>query len=175
VAFYAATLAVSLELAPERVDMIRTAGVLHDVGKIGITDGILLKPGRLTEEEFDEMRRHSELGRDIIAGAGMTEIADWVLHLHERYDGAGYPQGVSGQDIPLESRILAAADALEAMTYPRVYRPALTMEEALAELEQGAGSQFDPLVALRLVDLVRSGELVVGNSAIDPVEATAAG
>jgi diguanylate cyclase (GGDEF)-like protein len=175
VAFYAATLAVSLELAPERVDMIRTAGVLHDVGKIGITDGILLKPGRLTAEEFDEMRRHSELGRDIIAGAGMTEIADWVLHLHERYDGAGYPHGVSGEHIPLESRILAAADALEAMTYPRVYRPALTMEEALAELEQGAGTQFDPRVAMRLVDLVRSGELVVGNSAIDPVEATAAG
>ncbi|HEY1597699.1 MAG TPA: diguanylate cyclase [Thermoleophilaceae bacterium] len=175
VAFYAATLAMSLELPAERVDMIRTAGVLHDVGKIGITDGILLKPGRLTEDEFAEMRRHSELGRDIIAGAGMTEIAEWVLHLHERYDGGGYPHGVAGRDIPLESRILAAADALEAMTYPRVYRPALTMHEALAELEQAAGTQFDARVALRLVELVRSGELVVGNSAIDPVEATAAG
>jgi diguanylate cyclase (GGDEF)-like protein len=175
VAFYAATLAVSLGLAPERVDMIRTAGVLHDVGKIGIKDGILLKPGALNEEEFDEMRRHSELGRDIIAGAGMTEIADWVLHLHERYDGAGYPGGVASEEIPLESRILAAADALEAMTYPRVYRPALTMHDALSELEGGAGTQFDPLVAMRLVELVRSGELVVGNSAIDPVEATATG
>jgi len=91
VAFYAATLAVSLGLPPERVEMIRTAGVLHDVGKIGITDGILLKPGGLTDEEFEEMRRHSELGRDIIAGSGMIEIADWVLHLHERYDGDGWP------------------------------------------------------------------------------------
>jgi diguanylate cyclase (GGDEF)-like protein len=177
VAFYAATLAMSLGLAPERVDMIRTAGVLHDVGKIGITDGILLKPGPLNEEEFDDMRRHSELGRDIIAGAGMTEIANWVLHLHERYDGDGYPNGVAGEQIPVESRILAAADALEAMTYPRVYRPALTMNDALAELESGAGTQFDPRVASKLVELVRSGELVVGNGALDPVGigATAAG
>jgi HD-GYP domain-containing protein (c-di-GMP phosphodiesterase class II) len=146
--------------------------VLHDVGKIGITDSILLKPGPLTPEEFDEMRRHSELGRDIIAGAGMVEIADWVLHLHERYDGSGYPNGVAGENIPLESRILAAADALEAMTYPRVYRPALTVKDALAELERSAHTQFDPAVATMLIELVRSGQLVVGNSGIDPVEAT---
>jgi len=171
VGFYAATLAVSLGLPSQRVEMIRTAGVLHDVGKIGITDGILLKPGPLTDAEFEEMRRHSELGRDIIAGAGMTEIADWVLHLHERWDGGGYPGGVSRETIPLESRILAAADALEAMTYPRVYRPALTMADALAELEGGAGGQFDPEVALRLVELVRTGELIVGNAALDPVRA----
>jgi len=173
VAFYAATLAISLGLEGERVDMIRTAGVLHDVGKIGITDGILLKPGKLTEEEFAVMRRHSELGRDIIAGAGMREIADWVCHLHERYDGRGYPHGLAGELIPLESRILAAADALEAMTYPRVYRPALPLREALGELELGAGSQFDPAVADRLVQLVRSGELQLGNSGLDLIEAAA--
>lgn len=162
VGFYAATLAMSLGLEPERVDMIRTAGVLHDVGKIGITDRILLKPGRLTEAEFEEMRRHSELGRDIIAGAGMSEIADWVCHLHERYDGGGYPAGIEGEQIPFESRILAAADALEAMTYPRVYRPALTLADALAQLETGAGSQFDPMIAAKLIELVESGELQVG-------------
>jgi HD-GYP domain-containing protein (c-di-GMP phosphodiesterase class II) len=173
VAFYAATLAVSLGLPPERVDMIRTAGVLHDVGKIGITDGILLKPAALTAAEAEDMRRHSELGRDIIAGAGMTEIADWVLHLHERWDGGGYPLAVAGEEIPLESRILAAADALEAMTYPRVYRPALTMADALAELEGAAGTQFDPVVATELVRLVGSGELVVGNSGLDAVGAQA--
>jgi diguanylate cyclase (GGDEF)-like protein len=173
VAFYAATLAISLGLEGERVDMIRTAGVLHDVGKIGITDGILLKPGKLTDEEFAVMRRHSELGRDIIAGAGMREIADWVCHLHERYDGRGYPHGLAGEQIPLESRILAAADALEAMTYPRVYRPALPLLEALSELEFGAGSQFDPAVADRLVQLVRSGELQLGNSGLDLIEAAA--
>ena len=117
------------------------------------------------------MKRHSELGRDIIAGAGMTEIADWVCHLHERFDGGGYPSGVAGEDIPLESRILSAADALEAMTYARVYRPALRLDEALAELETAAGSQFDPLVAARLVDLVRSGELLVGDLQLEVQEA----
>jgi len=171
VAFYAATLALSLGLDPERVEAIRTAGVLHDVGKIGIPDSILLKAGRLDEDEFAEMRRHSELGRDIIAGAGMTEIADWVCHLHERFDGRGYPFGIAGEDIPLESRILAAADALEAMTYARVYRPALMLEDALAELEGAAGSQFDPLVAASLVELVRSGELVVGDLQLEVQEA----
>ncbi|HKR98141.1 MAG TPA: diguanylate cyclase [Candidatus Dormibacteraeota bacterium] len=173
VAFYAATLAAAMGIESERVDMIRTAGVLHDVGKIGISDSILLKPGKLTSDEMAEMRRHSELGRDIVAGAGMTEIADWVCHLHERYVGGGYPMGLRGELIPLESRILAAADALEAMTYPRVYRPALTLEEALAELERGAGTQFDPAVAAKLVQLVRSGELEVGNGGIDTVEVTA--
>ena len=164
VAFYAATIAVRLGLDADRVELVRTAGVLHDVGKIGIPDRILLKPGRLNEDEFAEMRRHSELGRDIIAGAGMAEIADWVCHLHERFDGRGYPFGAAGEEIPLESRILAVADALEAMTCPRVYRPALTLEDGLAELERGAGSQFDPEVAETCVALVREGELQPGES-----------
>jgi diguanylate cyclase (GGDEF)-like protein len=171
VAFYAATLAVSLGLDSERVEMVRTAGVLHDVGKIGIPDRILLKPGKLDEDEFAEMRRHSELGRDIIAGAGMGEIAEWVCQLHERFDGRGYPFGTAGEDIPLESRILAVADALEAMTCPRVYRPAMMLEDSLAELERNAGSQFDPHVAMRLVALVRSGELHVGDLQLEVQEA----
>jgi HD-GYP domain-containing protein (c-di-GMP phosphodiesterase class II) len=145
--------------------------VLHDVGKIGIPDRILLKAGKLDEDEFAEMRRHSELGRDIIAGAGMTEIADWVCHLHERFDGRGYPFGVAGEDIPLESRILSAADALEAMTYARVYRPALTLDDALSELERAGGSQFDPVVAARLAELVRSGELLVGDLQLEVQQA----
>jgi HD-GYP domain-containing protein (c-di-GMP phosphodiesterase class II) len=120
-----------------------------------------------------EMRRHSELGRDIIAGAGMTEIAEWVCHLHEKYAGGGYPLGCSGEQIPLESRILAAADALEAMTYPRVYRPALPLHEALAELERSAGTQFDPVVAAKLIELVRSGDLQVGNGGIDTMDVAA--
>jgi diguanylate cyclase (GGDEF)-like protein len=171
VAFYAATLALSLGLDTERVEMIRTAGVLHDVGKIGIPDRILLKAGKLDDDEVVEMRRHSELGRDIISGAGMTEIADWVCHLHERFAGGGYPFGIAGEDIPLESRILSVADALEAMTYARVYRPAMLVDDALAELERAAGSQFDPLVSARLVELVRSGELLVGDVQLEVQEA----
>ena len=131
--------------------------MLHDVGKIGIPDAVLLKPGKLDDAEFAVMRRHSELGRDIIAGAGLEEIATWVLHLHERFDGRGYPDGLAGEAIPLESRILHCADALEAMTSSRIYRPGMPIERALAELERGAGSQFDPQVAAVLVALVREG------------------
>jgi diguanylate cyclase (GGDEF)-like protein len=159
---YAYAIAQRLGMEGEKLETIRTAGVLHDVGKIGISDRILQKPGSLTPEEWAVMRRHSELGRDIIAGAGMTEIADYLLHLHERYDGKGYPNGLAGADIPLESRILHVADALEAMTSSRVYRSALPVEEALAEIERCRGNQMDPDVADALLALVREGELEVG-------------
>jgi HD-GYP domain-containing protein (c-di-GMP phosphodiesterase class II) len=165
VARYAVELGRRLGLDADRLEQVRTAGVLHDVGKIGISDAILLKPGRLDEDEFATMKRHSELGRDIIAGAGMHEVAAWVLHLHERVDGRGYPAGLAGADIPLESRLLHCADALEAMTSSRVYRNALPLEVAIAELERGAGSQFDPDVVAELLRLVRSGELAVGEDA----------
>jgi diguanylate cyclase (GGDEF)-like protein len=160
VARYAAELGHALGLPDERLEMLRTAGILHDVGKIGIPDAILLKPARLEADEFAVMRRHSELGRDIIAGAGLEEIAEWVLRLHERFDGRGYPDGLAAEEIPLESRVLHCADALEAMTSSRIYRPGMEVERALAELERGAGSQFDPQVALVLVELVREGDLL---------------
>ena len=101
VARYAGVLAVELGIDGEQLEMIRTAGVLHDVGKIGISDAVLLKPGPLDAGEFDDMKRHSELGRDIIAGAGMVEIATWVLHLHERFDGGGYPGGLQRRGDPV--------------------------------------------------------------------------
>jgi diguanylate cyclase (GGDEF)-like protein len=160
VADYAAELGRALGLREERLEMLRTAGILHDVGKIGIPDAVLLKPARLDAAEFAVMRRHSELGRDIIAGSGLEEIATWVLHLHERFDGRGYPDGLAGEEIPLESRILHCADALEAMTSSRIYRPGMEIELALAELERGAGAQFDPHVAAALIDLVREGVVV---------------
>ncbi|HEX8742326.1 MAG TPA: diguanylate cyclase [Thermoleophilaceae bacterium] len=162
VAFYGATLATAMKLGDERVESIRMAGLLHDVGKIGIRDAILLKPGRLTREEFAVMRRHSELGRAIIAGAGLTELADWVVALHERMDGQGYPEGLSGEGIPLESRILHVADALEAMTCPRAYREPMTPADAVLELERNAGTQFDPAVVKVMARLVREGAIEVG-------------
>ena len=157
---YAAELGRALGLPEDRLEMLRTAGVLHDVGKIGIPDAVLLKPAKLDDDEFAVMRRHSELGRDIIAGAGLEKIATWVLHLHERFDGRGYPGALVAEEIPLESRILHCADALEAMTSSRIYRPGMETERALAELERGAGTQFDPQVAAVLIDLVRSGVLL---------------
>jgi HD-GYP domain-containing protein (c-di-GMP phosphodiesterase class II) len=163
VARYAAALAARTGITGEHLERIRTAGVLHDVGKIGIRDEILLRAEKLELGQAEAMRKHSELGHDIISGAGMEDIADWVLHLHERYDGRGYPDALSGQVVPLESRILHCADALEAMTSSRVYRRALPLGIALAELEDGAGRQFDPELAPLLVDLVRSGELRIGD------------
>jgi diguanylate cyclase (GGDEF)-like protein len=165
VARYAAELGDALGLREERIEQLRTAGVLHDVGKIGIPDAVLLKPGKLEKAEFAIMRRHSELGRDIIAGSGLEEIATWVLHLHERVDGRGYPDGLTGDAIPLESRILHCADALEAMTSSRIYRPGMPLQRALAELERGAGSQFDGQVAAVLVALVREGQLRIDDLA----------
>jgi diguanylate cyclase (GGDEF)-like protein len=160
VAHYASELGRALGLREERLEQLRTAGVLHDVGKIGIPDAVLLKPSRLDAAEFAVMKRHSELGRDIIAGAGLEEIATWVLHLHERYDGRGYPEGLAAEEIPLPSRILHCADALEAMTSSRIYRPGMEVARALDELERGAGAQFDPHVATTLIDLVRDGVLL---------------
>ena len=160
VARYAAELGRALGLPEDRLEMLRTAGVLHDVGKIGIPDAVLLKPAKLDDDEFAVMRRHSELGRDIIAGAGLEEIATWVLHLHERFDGRGYPGALVAEAIPPESRILHCADALEAMTSSRIYRPGMPTERALSELERGAGTQFDPQVAAVAVHLVRTGVLL---------------
>ena len=162
VAQYAAVLAREMGMTEEEIDQIRTAGILHDVGKVGVADAVLLKPARLTDDEFLEMQRHSALGRDIIEGAGMPDIADWVLYLHERWDGRGYPEKLAGEDIPLASRVLGVADAFEAMTSSRLYRRGMPVEKALTELEKSAGAQFDPQVAQRMVDLVRAGAIPLG-------------
>jgi diguanylate cyclase (GGDEF)-like protein len=157
VASYAVALAARLGYAEQRLPRLHTAGVLHDVGKIGVPDAILLKSGQLAAEEVAEMQRHSELGADIIAGAGLDDVARWVRHLHERWDGSGYPDAIGGEGIPLESRILAVADAFEAMTSSRVYRSARSAEIALEELNRCAGTQFDPELAQAFIALVRSG------------------
>jgi HD-GYP domain-containing protein (c-di-GMP phosphodiesterase class II) len=162
VAQYGAVLAREMGMSEEEIDQIRTAGILHDVGKVGVADAVLLKPARLTDDEFLEMQRHSTLGRDIIAGAGMPEIAEWVLYLHERWDGRGYPDRLESEEIPLASRVLGVADAFEAMTSSRLYRRGMPVEKALEELEKSAGRQFDPAVAQRMVDLVRSGAIPLG-------------
>jgi diguanylate cyclase (GGDEF)-like protein len=157
VASYAVALAGALGIEGEPLRRVHTAGVLHDVGKIGVTDAVLLKAGPLTPDQMALMQRHSELGADIISGAGLPDVARWVRHLHERWDGAGYPDGIAAAEIPLESRILAVADAFEAMISSRVYRAALPVEAALEELERCAGTHFDAALAHRFVALVQSG------------------
>jgi putative two-component system response regulator len=126
---------------------IRIGGYLHDVGKIAIADRILLKPGPLTDEEYLEMQRHAEIGGDIVSThEAMSEIAAIVRHHHERYDGRGYPARLARAAIPLGARIISIADALSAQTTDRVYRKAIPLDEAWAEVERHSGSQFDPEV-----------------------------
>lgn len=147
--------AVTLGLPEERVERVHAAGVLHDLGKLGISDAILQKRGPLGELEWREMRRHPEVGARILEHAGMYDIAAWIRAHHERPDGRGYPRGIRGESIPLEARILAVADAYEAMIADRSYRPGTAPELARAELRRKAGSQFDPVVVnafLRALD-----------------------
>lgn len=127
---------------------VEKAASLHDIGKVGIPDSILRKAGPLTDEEFGIVKRHSEIGADIISKAqGMYDISQIILHHHERYDGRGYPDGISGTDIPLESRIIAIADSIDAMTSKRVYRDSMSIDECKAEIERNIGTQFDPAIA----------------------------
>jgi diguanylate cyclase (GGDEF)-like protein/putative nucleotidyltransferase with HDIG domain len=152
---YAERIADELGLAPDQVERVRVAGVLHDIGKLGISDAVLLKTGSLEAAEWAEIRRHPELGARILEHANLRDVAGWVLAHHERVDGGGYPRGLVGDEIPLEGRILAVADAYEAMTADRPYRRALGAAEARAELVRGAGTQFDAGVVaafLRVLD-----------------------
>jgi diguanylate cyclase (GGDEF)-like protein len=139
-------IATELALAPVLIGQMRLAGLLHDVGKIGIPDSILTKPAPLTDAEYERMKRHSILGAEIAAAAGLSSEARWIRHHHERYDGSGYPDGLLGKDIPLQSRIILTADAYEAMTSDRPYRDAPGREFAIAQLKRHAGTQFDPAI-----------------------------
>jgi diguanylate cyclase (GGDEF)-like protein/putative nucleotidyltransferase with HDIG domain len=136
-------IATDLNLEPGIVLKIRLAGLLHDVGKIGVPDVILHKPDRLTKDEFEKMKSHPVLGAHILAAAERPEEANWVLRHHERLDGMGYPHGLTEHQIPLEAKIIAVADAFEAMTSQRPYRDARSVKDALAELHRCVGTQFD--------------------------------
>lgn len=146
VGHYASQTARALGLPGDRIERVQAAGVLHDLGKLGIADAILHKPGPLDENEWREMRRHPEIGAQILEHAGMHDIAHWVRQHHERIDGRGYPLGLNTDEISLEARILAVADAYEAMIADRPYRKGMPAAEARAELLRCAGSQFDPRV-----------------------------
>jgi HD-GYP domain-containing protein (c-di-GMP phosphodiesterase class II) len=139
-------MARELGLSERRVSRVRLAGMLHDIGKVGVPDAILRKPGPLTEEELVVIRRHPELGVQILEHPSLADVRAWVGAHHERPDGLGYPLGISGDDLPLEARIVAVADAYEAMTSDRSYRDSIGHAGARAELRRCEGSQFDQRV-----------------------------
>jgi putative nucleotidyltransferase with HDIG domain len=139
--------AVGLGLDPDDVQAVRYAAILHDIGKIGVPDDILSKPGKLTEPEWEVMKRHPAIGAGILAKiTGFERVSEAVLTHHERFDGRGYPSNLAGADIPVESRIVSVVDAYDAMTSDRPYRRAVGHEEAMKRLDSGAGTQFDPEV-----------------------------
>lgn len=144
---YSQVIAANLGLSAADQKLILEAAPMHDVGKIGIPDYILLKPGRLTPEEFAIMKGHARLGYELLKDSGSQILragAEVALSHHEKYDGSGYPNGVAGADIPLFGRIVAVADVFDALTSERPYKPAWTFEDARAFLADGSGSHFDP-------------------------------
>lgn len=152
---YSLWIAEELGMSEDTMRTIRMAGLLHDVGKIGVPDEVLRKPGRLTAEEYEMMKRHPRLG-ELIVGAipGMEGIVDGVRSHHERWDGQGYPDQLEGDDIPLLGRILAVADAFSAMTTDRPYRKGMDWEIALEQIRSGMGTQFDPTMATAFLKAV---------------------
>ncbi|HEX4125708.1 MAG TPA: HD domain-containing phosphohydrolase [Tepidisphaeraceae bacterium] len=148
VALLSRRLAADAGLAPVEVDQVYMSALLHDVGKIGVPEAVLQKAGKLTEEEFEQMKKHPRIGARILADVPQVQhIIPGVLHHHERYDGRGYPDGLAGKNIPQMGRIICLADSLDAMTSNRTYRRALPLEVALAEIRRCSGTHFDPELA----------------------------
>lgn len=148
-------LAQALQLPSERVDLLRRASTLHDVGKIGISDLILLKPGKLTPEEFDIIKTHTLIGAKILSGSQaplLREAEEIALSHHEKWDGSGYYH-LEGEAIPLGGRMVAVADVFDALTHERPYKKAWPLDEAIEEIKRGAGKHFDPCVVQAFLSL----------------------
>ncbi|WP_378952377.1 diguanylate cyclase domain-containing protein [Pelosinus sp. sgz500959] len=150
----------SIGLPERQIADLRLLAHFHDIGKVGIPDNILFKPGRLSEDEWVIMRQHTEIGYRIASSVSdLSPIADWILSHHEHWNGGGYPQGISGENIPLACRILALADTYDAMTNDRPYRKAVAPEEAFIELRKFAGIQFDPVLTTQFINLLSSNPM----------------
>ena len=161
VSAHAVALALRLGWERDRLEHLRLGVALHDVGKLSVRPEVLAKPGALDESELAEIRAHPVEGARLIAGVPCLAAAlPYVLFHHERWDGTGYPTRRAGEEIPIEGRLVAVADAFDAMTSARPYREALSGDDAVGELERCAGSQFDPDVACSFVDAYEAGEIV---------------
>ena len=155
---YAVALAEAIGLSPDEVPRVSTAALLHDIGKISISDKILRKKGKLSAEDWEQIKSHPRLGANIVGNVpNLVPCVSGILYHHERWNGTGYPEGLAGETIPLEARILAIADAFAAMTSARPYRGALSNEEAMKELKEGTGTQFDPQLVEVFKGIVETG------------------
>lgn len=144
-----------LNLSEDDLQILRIGGLFHDIGKIGVPDSILLKEAKLTDEEYSEIKNHPSIGKQILSNASIfADMIPIVYHHHEKYNGTGYPAGLSGEDIPLFARIAAVADTFDAMTTKRSYRNALPLEVVRAEIEKCSGTQFDPAIAKVFLDIL---------------------
>jgi HD-GYP domain-containing protein (c-di-GMP phosphodiesterase class II) len=157
--FYSTEIAKALRLGREELENVRQAAVLHDLGKVGISDKILHKRSKLTQKEYDEIKKHPQIAADIIRPIKfMHEIIPLILHHHERWDGKGYPAGLKGEDIPLGARIISIADVYQALTSDRPYRKAHFRHEAMRIIKDGAGAQFDPALVELFMEILRKEE-----------------
>jgi HD-GYP domain-containing protein (c-di-GMP phosphodiesterase class II) len=147
-------MALELGLSETQVRRVKLAGILHDIGKVNVPQSILCKPGSLDDDEWEIVKQHPELGAQILEHPDLDDVRGWVGAHHERPDGNGYPSGLAGRDLALEARILAVADAFEAMTSDRSYRLSIGFEAAREELRRCAGSQFDPRVVDALLGVL---------------------
>jgi HD-GYP domain-containing protein (c-di-GMP phosphodiesterase class II) len=170
VARFSAKLAARLGLSEAQVDEIHLAGQLHDIGKIGIRDEILMKPARLTESEFGEIKKHPGLSDEILKPfRHMKNVRAAIRHHHERMDGSGYPDGLKGETIPLPARIMAVVDAFDAMTSDRPYRPALSFSDAMDELKRMSGPQLDPLCVGAFIEMADDDEELLRMQTVESV------
>jgi len=145
---YAVGIAKHLKLPEKDIDRLKISALLHDIGKIGVSDAVLHKESRLSDKEFSVIKKHPEIGANILKAVGtFKDLVPVVYHHHERFDGIGYPQGIYGEQIPLYARIIAITDSFDAMTSTRPYRKSLPIETALLEIELNGGKQFDPSIS----------------------------
>jgi len=168
-------MAADYDFSEEDILRIRYIGFMHDIGKIGVADTVLNKAGRLSDEEFMLMKKHVEIGYDLLRSMDNTieGLLEGIRHHHERFDGKGYPDGLEGTDIPLVARIICIADCYDAMTSNRVYRKRLSDEDVIAEFKRCAGTQFDPAIAEIFVTMIERGDFKA--STIDGMEASELG
>jgi putative two-component system response regulator len=176
IAEVASRLALAIGLDDRDAEAVRLGAILHDVGKIGIPDLVLLKPGPLTPEELALIRTHTVLGDQLLEPLDLLrEVRPIVRHHHERWDGCGYPDGLAAEEIPLAARIVAVADAAEAMSAPRAYREPIGRTQIVRQLQEGSGKQWDPALVELTLDLIRRGELVFGPDGLQVRQPIAAG